>query len=355
MSLLSGGSMDDERSENDERGEPKVVLLVRLLNAIDEGRHTFEELKVRIADSKPPSTRTLRRYLSILSDAGFPWYFDRRRGTYRFTEGYSLKRLNLSSRELFGLVTLKRLGASLGGTLSGAIEEATSKLVALADARSASHLESSSLALRVDQVVLEPEGERAFEVLREAESQRRRARFQYVDKNGRRSERNVDPYGFIVSSGRVYLVGYDHTRSDMRVFAIDNVTEPRALPTRFEKPVDFDLNAFGVYSLSGVRHSAEPIEVTIRFSPIVAKAARRARVAPQRRIEERADGSIDVVYAVAEPLEVVRWTLSWGGEAEVIAPGSAREAARELVEQIAQRYAAESGEKDEKDVVRSAG
>ena len=323
----------------DERGEPKVVLLVRLLNAIDEGRHSFADLKLRIADGKPPSTRTLRRYLSILADAGFPWYFDRRIGTYRFSEGYSLKRLNLSSRELFGLVTLKRLGASLGGTLASAIEDAAAKLVEIADARGAVQLETgASLALRIDQVVLEPETERVFESLREAEIARRRVAFKYVDKKGARSERNVDPYGFIVSNGRVYLVGYDHTRSDMRVFAVDNATAPKILPNRFERPVDFDLNAFGAYSLSGVHHSAQPTEVTVRFSPIVAKAARRSRVAPQRSIVERNDGSLEIVYAIADPLEIIRWSLGWGGEAEVVAPEEARSAARDMIAQIARHY-----------------
>ena len=323
----------------DERAEPKVVLLVRLLNAIDEGRHSFADLKLRIADGKPPSTRTLRRYLSILADAGFPWYFDRRLGTYRFSEGYSLKRLNLSSRELFGLVTLKRLGASLGGTLASAIDDAASKLVEIADARGAVQLETgSSLALRIDQVVLEPESERVFETLREAEIARRRVSFKYVDKKGARSERNVDPYGFIVSNGRVYLVGYDHTRSDMRVFAVDNASTPKILPNRFERPADFDLNAFGAHSLSGVHHSAQPTEVTIRFSPIVAKAARRARVAPQTRFVEQNDGGLDIVYAVADPLEIVRWSLGWGGEAEVTEPESARAAAREMIENIARQY-----------------
>ncbi len=74
--------------------EPKIVLLVRLLNAIDEGRFSFEQLKDRIAEGEhKPSTRSLRRYLAVLADAGFPWYFDRATNTYRFSEGYSLKRL----------------------------------------------------------------------------------------------------------------------------------------------------------------------------------------------------------------------------------------------------------------------
>ncbi|HEX3457178.1 MAG TPA: hypothetical protein VHR97_04405, partial [Candidatus Baltobacteraceae bacterium] len=82
-------------------GESKVVLLVRLLNSIDQGRHSFEDLKDRIAESgRRPSTRSLRRYLAILSDAGFPLYFDRAANVYRFADGYSLKRLDLSNGEL---------------------------------------------------------------------------------------------------------------------------------------------------------------------------------------------------------------------------------------------------------------
>ena len=58
-------------------------------------------------------------------------------GRTSFAEGYSLRRLNLSQRELLGLVTLKRLGSSLGGTLSAYIEETTAKLLQSSDQRSA--------------------------------------------------------------------------------------------------------------------------------------------------------------------------------------------------------------------------
>lgn len=110
--------------------EPKIVLLVRLLNAIDEGRHSFESLKDRIAEgNKRPSTRSLRRYLAVLADAGFPWHFERTSNSYRFAGGYSLKRLNLSGPELFGLVALKSFGASIGGNIGASIREITEKMV----------------------------------------------------------------------------------------------------------------------------------------------------------------------------------------------------------------------------------
>ena len=323
---------------SEERAEPKVVLLVRLLSAIDEGRYSFEELKDRIAEDKSPSTRTLRRYLSVLSDAGFPWYFERMSGTYRFADGYSLRRLNLSQRELLGLVTLKRLGSSLGGTFAAAIEETTSKLLQSSDRRTGTDVEQSSLAIRLDSVTLEPAVERVFEQLQAAERDRRRVRFAYTDKKGAQTRRDVDPYGFIVSGGRVYVVGYDHGRADMRVFAVDNVDGIETTASTFTKPADFNLEAYGAHSVSGVVHGGTPTAVTVRFSPLVAKAARAAFVGRERSIAPRPDGGVDITYGVVDPLEVVRWSLGWGAEAEVIAPAEARSAAAEIARTLASRY-----------------
>ena len=331
-------SRPNERGVAEDRSEPKVVLLVRLLSAIDEGRFTFEQLKDQIGDDKPPSTRSLRRYLSVLADAGFPWFFDRASGTYRFAEGYSLRRLNLNHRELLGLVTLKRVGASLGGTLATYIEETTAKLLQSSDRRATSALASSSLTIRLESVALDPEVERIFETLQSAERDHRRVRFDYTDKIGVRSQRRVDPYGFIVSNGRIYLVAYDHGRNDMRVFAVDNVDNAAVLPQTFERPADFNLDAYGAHSVSGVRHGAELTEVTVRFSPIVAKAAIAANVARDRKIEREPDGAARITYQVADPLEIVRWSLSWGTEAEVLAPETARAQAREIAQALAGRY-----------------
>ncbi len=322
----------------EERAEPKVVLLVRLLSAIDEGRFAFEELKEQIGEEKPPSTRTLRRYLSVLADAGFPWYFDRASGTYRFAEGYSLRRLNLSHRELLGLVTLKRLGSSLGGTFASAIEETTEKLLRSSDRRAEAAVESTSFAIRFESVALEPEVERVFEQLQSAERERRRVQFGYTDKNNTRTQRRADPYGFIVSNGRIYLVGYDHTRTDMRVFAVDNVSEVAITPQTFERPADFNLEAYGANSVSGVRHATTTAAVTVRFSPVVAKAAQAQQVARGRQVVPRPDGGVDITYSVADPLEIVRWSLGWGAEAEVLAPPEARAAAADIARSVAARY-----------------
>src|ERR1700722_16670368 len=149
-------------------GESKVILLVRLLNAIDQGRHSFEGLKEKIGDGsgRAPSTRSLRRYLAILTNAGFPLYFDRAANVYRFAQGYSLKRLDLSNGELFGLVALRSLGASIGGTIGASVEDVAEKIVGSSGRGARARVdEASPVAFRLSEISLDKRGERAFALL----------------------------------------------------------------------------------------------------------------------------------------------------------------------------------------------
>jgi predicted DNA-binding transcriptional regulator YafY len=321
--------------------EPKIVLLVRLLNAIDEARHSFESLKDRIAEgSHRPSTRSLRRYLAVLSDAGFPWYFDRTTNTYRFAGGYSLKRLDLSNSELFGLVALRSFGASLGGAIGGSINELTDKLLGSSSRDAKAKADAPTpVVFRLSEIRLDASAERAFGVFTSAERASRSVEFIYQDKEGKRTTRVVDPYGFIVSNGRVYCVAFDHTRRDKRVFAIDNVSEPRALAATFVKPADFDVESFAAASISGVMSGEDHQSVKVRFAPRVAKAAMAARVVADRQIARNSDGSVEIDYRVGNVDELVRWVLGWGSQAEVVDPKLARDRIAQLASDITVKYA----------------
>ncbi len=325
-----------ERATN----EPRIVLLVRLLNAIDEGRHSFEDLKDRLADgSKRPSTRSLRRYLAVLSEAGFPWFFDRTTNTYRFAEGYSLKRLDLSPGELFGLVALRSFGASIGGAIGGSINEITEKLVVSSSNARTRTATPTPMAFRLSEIRLDETGEEALRVFSAAERASRSVSFLYSDKEGKHTSRTADPYGFIVSTGRIYCVAYDHARRDKRVFAVDNVSEPRMLAKTFVKPSDFDVEAYAAASISGVMHGVDVTAVRVHFASRVAKAAVAARVVAERQITRNADGSALIEYRVADVDELVRWVLGWGAQAEIVEPAEVRERIAALSLEISGKYA----------------
>jgi len=313
-----------------------------LLNAIDEGNHSFEGLKARIAEGgRRPSTRSLRRYLAVLGEAGFPWHFDRMANAYRFAGGYSLKRLDLSHGELFGLVALRSLGASIGGTIGSSIDEVTEKLVGTAGRGVRARVDGRSpVAFRLPEIHLDEAGERAFSLLAAAERTSRGVEFAYLDKEGVRSARTADPYGFVINGGRIYCVAYDHDRRDKRTFAVDSMSDVRVSSRTFTKPLDFDIGSYAENSISGVLQGGSTSEVVVRFAPRVAKAAIAANVVADRRVERRDDGSVEIAYRVADVDELVRWVLGWGAQAEILAPSSARERVASLAREIAAKYEA---------------
>ena len=323
--------------------DPKVILLLRLLAAIEEGCYGFEALKERVSREHPPSTRSLRRYLAALAQAGFGWVCDRTTGTYRFSDGRGMRRLHLSETELQGLVAVRALAAALGGNVSSSVEAVAAKIAGVADRSTNAATRKPAVRIVMSDVALDPERAAAFAFLQRAQRDSRTVQFAYIDKHGRRSDRTVDPYGFVVSAGRAYLVGHDHARRARRVFALDGISRHRLGVRRFEPPADFDIEAFAARSISGIMHADAPVHVTVRFSPVVAGAAKAERIVRERRIEERADGAVDITYAVDDPAELVRWTLRWGAEAEVVAPPEIRASAGQLAREIAARYARADG------------
>ncbi len=318
---------------------PKIALLLRLLAAIDEGRHSFASLRTRLDPDNPPSTRSLRRYLALLAQAGFPWHYDHESGTYVFDAGYSLRRMDLSGSEIFGLLALRGIANSLGGMIGESMDEVAEKLTRVTGSGT-TRAAAAKPTMRVHMADPQLDGERSavFELLQKAERNKQSVRFDYVDKTGKESRRHVDIYGFVVSGGRVYAVAFDRGRNARRVFALDNVSQPSIAPQRYTTPEDFDIEAFAASSVSGIMHSDETTRVTVRFSPVIARAAHADRVVKERTIRDLPGGGVEIDYEISDPGEFVRWALKWGAEAEILAPPGVRTAAAALAREIAARY-----------------
>ena len=161
------------------------MLLVRLLGALDEGRHSFEGLRERIAQDGPlPSPRSLRRYLSVLADSNFPWFYDRTRGVYRFVDGYSLRALKLDRGEIFGLVALRSLAKSLGGSVGEAVDTLARRVVGSGEGQGAEP-SSLSIGMPLPRAQLDERTESVRETIAAAERDRRVVTIEYVDRYGK--------------------------------------------------------------------------------------------------------------------------------------------------------------------------
>lgn len=94
----------------------KLRSLISILGQLDSGKKITPSL---LAESIGVSERTVYRYLTTLQSAGYPIYYDDNKMSYRFADGYSLKRPDEPSEFFQGLELKSRiLGASPAGLLS---------------------------------------------------------------------------------------------------------------------------------------------------------------------------------------------------------------------------------------------
>src|SRR5512143_3377047 len=138
----------------------------------------------------------------------------------------------------------KKLLMALGREAGEAEHLATSTVVATADAAVATHLRTLVTAAR----------------------QRQRLEIDYVSASRHQAERRpIDPYGIVHHAGEWYVVGFCHKRGDVRTFRIDRIAALAQTGQRFERPTDFDLEAYRREQL--YVPSADAVTVRVHLDP----------------------------------------------------------------------------------------
>lgn len=140
--------------------------------------------------------------------------------------------------------------------------------------------------------------------------------FDYFSHNrGAVERRRVQPHELFSHRGQWYLSAYCHARKDDRLFRMDRarglqVTDQKFSPSPRQKG--------GIPS--PIREDAE---VRVRFSPQAAPYVTERFGGSARRLN---DGGAEVHVSGESERWLTHWILSFGGEAQVLSPPSAREA-----------------------------
>jgi proteasome accessory factor C len=151
--------------------------------------------------------------------------------------------------------------------------------------------------------------------LTQAIIERREVTFDYASP-GRPSEaRRVRPYELLSHRGQWYLQGYCHVRQDARLFRLDRMENLALTDTPFQPPEN---------ARAAVPNPARADSgVRVRFSKLVAPYVTERFGADARPL---ADGGVEVRVVSDSERWLTQWVLSFGGEAEVVEPASARAA-----------------------------
>jgi predicted DNA-binding transcriptional regulator YafY len=219
--------------------------------------------------------RTVRRYALRLADLGIPVTAERGRyGGYRLLPGYRLPPLMLTDDEaaavVIGLLAAERLGHPVAG-ISTALAKIQRVLPATLSERVAALCQTLDFTQHQRKPAVAADTGTVL-TLATAASQHQRVRLRYRSHAEQDSERDLDPYGLVLHSGRWYVTGRDGKSGELRTFRVDRVSEALLSGVSFDPPAGFDPVQHVTRSLAAVPYAHE-IEVVLATT--LANAQRR--------------------------------------------------------------------------------
>jgi predicted DNA-binding transcriptional regulator YafY len=292
------------------------------------------------------TVRTIWRDLQVLQKAGFPLYDDKgadgRRSLWKLEEQFTLGLpVKLSLAETAALVMSRDLlGPAGAGALGTAVTSAFDKIgrVLSRDALRLLDQMRDTIGVRAVGAKLQAPAAEHVALIQKALLERRRLDMRYYSMSrDEENRRQVDPYHLTVFDGGFYLVGYCHWRREIRIFAVERIRELKALSVRFDLPEAFDADKYLQDAWGIIK--GERVTVKIVFSKAVARYVQDRLWHPSQSFRSLAAGRIEMTVRVADTLEIRRWALGYGPEAEVVEPASLREMIRGQADELARRLA----------------
>lgn len=295
-----------------------LEITILLLN---RGTVTAKELAQRFGVSK----RTIYRDIDVLSSAGVPVFTNKGHGGgISLMEDYSLNKAMISENESESmLLALKTLQA----TKYPEVEAVLNKLGALfhkAGAADWVHIDYSPWSSSPN------ERNRLVDIKRGI-LERRVVSFDYVDSDGKRSTRQIEPMQMIYKGQAWYLWGYCRARQDYRIFRVSRIKNVILNEETFTRRQDD-----GGYQSYMKEIPPNQITLKLRFQPQVLN--RLYDDFNNALIIRNRDGTCTVTVNFPEDEWVYGYLLSYGHFVEVLEPPHIRRILAERMKKALEFY-----------------
>lgn len=282
------------------------------------------------------SERTVYRDVQALCEVGVPITAVPGEG-YRLMEGYYLPPISFTSEEARALFLAVSMldGFTTDGPTKTAVTAALDKIRAVLPARTRRQAEALQAIMRFYAFPAPPLNfdNAVFLKLQQAIYEHRVVRLHYhAQRRNEVTERDVEPYEFVLLDKVWMLQAYCRLRQAPRAFRLDRIDRllvkaetftPRHIPSREPQP--------------------GPVQVVVRFDQAVVRWVREKQ--HFSFIEERPSpnhtGDVLMTYRPSGGFnQFAPWLLSWGEQMEVVEPAEWREMVRETAVAMTDRHAA---------------
>jgi predicted DNA-binding transcriptional regulator YafY len=284
------------------------------------------------------SVRTLHRYFAALDEMGIPIYAERGpHGGFSLARGYKLPPLIFTPEE----AVVVALGTALVGEMWATLyhESAQGALAKLENVMPNEQRQEIAWARRtlvaagMNRANIETVAPWLRKLRRAARENLRVSMTYHSGASSQGKTRELDPYALVHHSGWWYVVGYCRLRLALRTFRVDRIAELTLTNQTFALPADFDIRAY----LERDWLEAQPLKVTMRFTPAFAHLAQYGR-GYWETLEEQPDGSVTVVFSAPDVYSAASNVLAYGPAVIVLSPPEVGQLVKEWAQATAEFY-----------------
>ena len=334
----------------------EVIRQWQILREVESRRTgvTIHELAERVK----VSTRTIRRDLQALQEAGFAIYDE---GDEHETKRWRLDaqpfravQEGMSVSDVAALYLSRSVVEGLPGwPLADELRQAFEKLERALNPRMREFLSTMPQvfsAKSAPRAGVPGSSDRLVDVTRrlfDAARERRVIEMRYFSAASNRAKSyTVQPYRLALAQGGVYLVGWVPQYEEFRTFAVERIERLSVSEETFRKTRELRADLFG--TSMGV-FSAEPERIELEFAARLAPYVRGRVWHDSQQLTELPDGRLTMTLDVSNDWALRSWILGFGAGVRVRAPKALADAIGDEVRETAKIYTA----KDAKETTRS--
>lgn len=275
-----------------------------------------------LSDRFNVSTRTIYRDIDVLSSAGVPVYTNKgNSGGISLLEDYTLNKTMLSKSESEGLLlSLKAMGATSYPEVDIILEKISS-IFKGNHAHDWIEVDFEGWSSKVNE-------QDRFSKIRDAILGKQVISFDYINGNGIKSSRSAEPVKLIWSGNTWYLIAYCLKRNAHRMFRLSRIKNVQIMGQHF------------------ALREVQEYEKQVTHTPFIElKLCCNEKIMhriydtfDEDLISKNNDGSFDVTAFIPEDEWVYGYILSFGGNAEVVAPEHIRKIIKTRAKEILNKY-----------------
>lgn len=297
-------SMGNIKHEYDKR----ILRLMGMLNDADQGTGISVH---SCAERYNVTIRTIQRDVDLLCKAGFP-LCTVSRSVYGFVDGFSLKKLQLTSEEASLLALFGDISSSLGKPFQKSFDSLRKKLI--------TGLDNSPLFVKFPQAGVCADTCADLPLLKKAIQDHHYCEIHYRSAT-RDRDYTVKPLKIAYFDGFWYLLAYRSDSSIVRKFRLEKISHSRILSRRFVPPRNLDKILEECLNVMFNMHGATA--VILRVSKEKAHYFQEKAYFPRQKIvSHNPDDSLTIQTTIANYNEITSIILSWLPHIRVVRPSA---------------------------------